>query len=52
MDIDLTDSVLRNSFSVFAESAAGDNAGMENQGLGGEGVPADPPTTTKALDLF
>ena len=51
LGIGLTDSVQRNSSPVYAESAAGDNAGMGNQGPGGEGVPTDPPTTTKASDV-
>ena len=44
--IDLTDFAQRNISSVLAESAAGDNASMGNHGPGGEGVSADPPTTT------
>ena len=46
-----TDSAQHNSSPAYAESAAGDNAGMGNQGPGGEGVPAHPHTTTKDLDI-
>ena len=51
LGIGLTDSALRNSPPVFAESAAGDIAGKGNQGPRGEGVLADPPGTTKASDV-